>query len=34
MARIDFDVDSWSEVGPGRGVLVWSVVPRLLAARA
>ena len=34
LARIDFDVDGWDEVGPGTGVLVWSVVPRLLAGRA
>jgi phosphohistidine phosphatase len=34
MARIDFDVDRWGEVGPGAGVLVWSVVPRLLAGGA
>jgi phosphohistidine phosphatase len=34
MARIDFDVDRWDEVVPGTGVLVWSVVPRLLAGRA
>jgi hypothetical protein len=34
MARIDFDVDGWGEVGPGTGVLAWSVVPRLLAGRA
>ena len=34
LARIDFDVDGWGEVGPGTGVLVWSVVPRLLAGRA
>ena len=34
MARIDFDIDRWDEVGPGAGLLVWSVVPRLLAGRA
>jgi phosphohistidine phosphatase len=34
MARVDFDVDGWDEVGPGTGVLVWSVVPRLLAGEA
>ncbi len=31
VARIDLEVHSWEEVGPGTGVLVWSVVPRLLA---
>ncbi|MGH8986761.1 MAG: SixA phosphatase family protein [Acidimicrobiia bacterium] len=31
LARIDFDVDRWEEVGPGTGMLAWSVVPRLLA---
>jgi phosphohistidine phosphatase len=31
LARIDLTVDRWEEVGPGTGVLAWSVVPRLLA---
>lgn len=31
VARIDLEVDRWEEVGPGTGVLAWSVVPRLLA---
>lgn len=30
LARVDFDVDHWDEVAPGRGVLAWLVVPRLL----
>jgi phosphohistidine phosphatase len=34
MARIDFDVDGWDEVGPGTGVLAWIVVPRLLDGSA
>jgi phosphohistidine phosphatase len=34
MARIDFDVDRWDEVGPGTGVLAWIVVPRLLEGSA
>jgi phosphohistidine phosphatase len=34
VARIDFDVDRWDEVGAGMGVLVWSIVPRLLAGKA
>jgi phosphohistidine phosphatase len=34
VARIDFDVGGWDEVGPGTGVLVWSVAPRLLAGKA
>lgn len=31
LARIDFDIDRWEEVGPGTGVLAWTIVPRLLA---
>jgi hypothetical protein len=34
MARIDFDVEGWNEVGPGTGVLAWVVVPRLLDGSA
>jgi phosphohistidine phosphatase len=34
MARIDFDVDGWDEVGSATGVLVWIVVPRLLDGSA
>ncbi len=30
MARIDFDVDSWKEVGFGGGTLIWLVTPKLL----
>jgi phosphohistidine phosphatase SixA len=30
LARIDFDVVSWADVGPGRGVLTWFVPPKLL----
>jgi phosphohistidine phosphatase len=30
LARIDLEVDRWEEVGPGSGVLAWSVAPRLL----
>jgi phosphohistidine phosphatase len=31
LARIDFDLDRWGDVGPGTGVLAWSVTPRLLS---
>lgn len=31
LARIDLDVDRWDQVGPGTGILAWSVTPRLLA---
>jgi phosphohistidine phosphatase len=34
MARIDFDVGGWGDVGPGTGVLAWIVVPRLLEGSA
>ena len=30
IARVDFDVASWREVGFGRGELVWFVPPKLL----
>jgi phosphohistidine phosphatase len=30
LARIDFEVDDWSEVGEGNGQLVWVQVPREL----
>jgi len=30
LARIEFEVDRWEEIGPGTGVLTWSVVPRIL----
>lgn len=30
LARVDLDIDAWNGVGPGTGVLAWSVVPRLL----
>ena len=30
MARIDFAADSWQEVGPGDGVLIWYVTPKLI----
>lgn len=30
VARIDFAVDRWDDVRPGRGVLIWLVPPRLL----
>ena len=29
-ARIDFDVESWAEVGFGRGTLAWLVTPKLI----
>lgn len=32
LARIDFDVASWSQVEPGRGLMVWFVPPKLLLA--
>jgi phosphohistidine phosphatase len=31
LARVDFLVDEWGEVGPGTGVLSWLVVPRLVS---
>lgn len=34
LARVDLDVDRWEEIGPGTGVLSWSVVPRLFARRS
>jgi phosphohistidine phosphatase len=34
LARIDFDVDRWDEVGPGTGVLSFCIAPRLLAGSA
>lgn len=34
VARIDLEVHGWEEVGPGTGVLAWSVVPRLLTRRS
>lgn len=30
VAAIELDVESWDEVAPGRGKLLWLVVPRLL----
>jgi phosphohistidine phosphatase len=30
LARIELEVDRWEDVGPGSGVLAWSVAPRLL----
>lgn len=30
LAAIDFDVESWDAARPGRGVLAWMLVPRLL----
>jgi len=30
IARLDFDVASWSEVEPGGGLMVWFVPPKLL----
>lgn len=30
LVRIDFGDDGWDAVGPGTGMLAWSVVPRLL----
>jgi phosphohistidine phosphatase len=30
MARIDFPVEGWSEVGAGQGTLIWHVTPKLL----
>lgn len=32
MARIDLAVENWSEVEFGKGILVWLVTPKLLAA--
>jgi phosphohistidine phosphatase len=33
LARVDFDVDGWDKIGPGAGVLAWSIGPRLLAGK-
>jgi phosphohistidine phosphatase len=33
VARLDFNVDRWDEVGPGTGILTWMMVPRLLTGR-
>jgi phosphohistidine phosphatase len=33
VARVDLETERWEEVGPGTGVLAWSVVPRLLGGR-
>ncbi len=30
VAAIELDIESWAEVAPGRGKLLWLVVPRLL----
>lgn len=30
VAAIEFDTDAWESVGPGKGRLLWLVVPRLL----
>jgi phosphohistidine phosphatase len=30
MARIDFSVESWGDVEPGNGTLIWQVTPKLL----
>lgn len=33
MARIDFHVREWSDVGPGRGELIWHLQPKFFTAR-
>jgi len=33
MARVELDLDSWVELGPGKGELAWLVHPRLIAKR-
>ncbi len=30
LARIDFEIESWQEVHPGRGCLLWLVTPKIL----
>ncbi len=32
VARLDTDIDSWSEAEFGRGRIMWLVTPKLLAA--
>jgi phosphohistidine phosphatase len=32
LARIDLPMDSWQEAGPGAGILVWLVTPKILKA--
>jgi phosphohistidine phosphatase len=32
MARIDFNVDRWSDIAPGKGMLSWFLIPRLVKA--
>jgi phosphohistidine phosphatase len=32
MARVDFQIDSWSEIEAGKGALVWFLTPRLVKA--
>ena len=32
MARVDLEVESWKDVDAGRGMLVWFLIPRLVAA--
>jgi phosphohistidine phosphatase len=34
LARVDLLVDRWDEIGPGTGVLAWSIGPRLLARKS
>jgi phosphohistidine phosphatase len=34
LARVDLDVDGWDEIGPGTGVLAWTIGPRLLTGKA
>jgi phosphohistidine phosphatase len=34
LARVDFEVDRWDEVGPGTGVLVFCIGPRQLVESA
>ena len=30
LARIELEIDNWDELGAGKGVLSWLVVPRLM----
>ncbi len=32
LARIDLDIDRWSQAGKGKGTLIWLITPGLLAA--
>ena len=33
LARVDLPIESWQDTGPGAGMLVWLVTPKILKAR-